>query len=226
MQTLKQVELKDGIINWLNEVKTSGVESVKPSDVFKQYKPLDRGNTKLNSNILSFNLLPVVTCENLCEGCYDIRAMRYKSVRAKRYVNTSMAMHNESELESLIVKQILNSKTVEFIRIHVGGDFYSKKYVRMWGRIKKEIEAKKPEIVFYTYTKTQHTNQLKMYGINVVKSQYDAQYNFGSLEYIKAMKDKHGGVICPATLGKVENQFCGSKCKACMKMENVFFKLH
>ncbi|MCK5789179.1 MAG: hypothetical protein KAH32_09275 [Chlamydiia bacterium] len=218
-------KLSNGIIPWLESLK-GNVKAIEPLEVFKVYKPLDRGNTKLAMNILSFNLLPVTTCEHICEGCYDIRSMRYTSVRKKRYINTSMAMYKEAILEEKIFNQIKRSRTCEYVRLHVGGDFYSKEYVALWGRIVKRVNEIKPTIKFYTYTKTGYTDTLKGFGINVVKSDYDGVYNYAELEEVKALAKKHKGVVCPATLGKVENGFCGSKCTACMKLENVFFKKH
>ena len=217
--------LQNGIVPWLFSLK-GNIQNVEPLEVFKVYKPLDRGNTKLAKNILSFNLLPITTCEQHCAGCYDTRAMRYTGVRKKRYLNTSMAMHNEAKLEKMIVKQIIRSRTVDFVRLHVGGDFFSSAYVSMWGRIVKECSKVKPDVIFYTYTKTSHVEALESFGINVVLSEYKEGFNFAPLESVKALAKKYKGVVCPATLGDVGEGFCGSKCTACMKRKNVFFVEH
>ena len=218
-----------GIVAWLTDLKD--VVNLDPNDIFKAYKPLDRGNKKLNANILSFSLPSISTCGMHCEGCYDIRAMRYISARKKRYVNYSMAVHNPEKLKALIIKQIKNSRTVEFIRLHVGGEFYDIKYVKMWKEIAEEIKLIKPDVEFYTYTKSFFGAMLKESGINVVKSQYDEGYNFGSLEYVEALRKKYKGIVCPVTAmnargQKVPDKFCGSSCTACMNKENVLFVQH
>jgi hypothetical protein len=224
---MKQVALKNGVHQWLADVYKTGVEKVNPTDVFKNYKPLDAGNTKLHKGILSFSLLPVVTCGGTaCKGCYDIRSMRFEVVRKKRYVNTSLAVHDLELLKDLIIKQVEGSKTVKFIRLHVGGDVFSQSYVDMWKEIAYRLKVTCPDIKIYTYTKTGYAEQLKKVGINVVRSEYPEGHNYGSLEYIKELQSKYKGAICPATLKKHDTQICGVKCFSCMNMEQVFFKLH
>jgi len=223
---MKFAKLKTNIIDWLKSISIDNIKEISPEKVFKNYKPLDRGNSKLATNILSFSLLPLVTCKFYCQGCYDVRSMRYTSVRAKRYLNTSMAIHNQNKLANMIIKQIVNSRTCEFVRIHVGGDFFNESYIAMWQYIVGCVHVEKPNIKFYTYTKTEYTEKLKSIGINVVKSKYKDHFNFSSLENVQQMAEKYNGFICPATMGKVPNGFCGSKCKACMTRENVFFVEH
>jgi hypothetical protein len=224
---MKQVALKDGVHQWLADIYKNGVEKVNPLDIFKVYKPLDSGNTKLHKGIFSFSLLPVVTCGGTaCKGCYDIRSMRYDGVRKKRYVNTSLAVHDLELLESLIIKQVEGSKQIKYIRMHVGGDVFSQEYVDMWKRIAYRLAVSRPNIKIYTYTKTEYAEQLKAVGINVVRSEYPEGHNYGSLEYIKDLQKKYTGAICPATLKKHDTQICGVKCFSCMNLEQVFFKLH
>lgn len=210
------------------KVSMDKVPAVNPDKVFTGvYKPLDKGNSKLNENILSFSLPPVMTCGRHCAGCYDVRSMRYPSVKAKRLLNLSMALHNMDDLEARIIKQIKNSRTVEYIRIHVGGDFFSDEYVNMWERIAFEVTLSKPNVKIYTYTKTKHTERLEGMGINVVASILpNKKMNFGSLDYVKSMAKEFNGVVCPATVKDVEPQFCGNKCKACMSNKFVMFKQH
>lgn len=224
---MRACELKGKTINsWLTGL-CGNIQYVNPDDVFANYKPLDRGNTKLCNNILSFSLLPMVTCGGkACTGCYDLRSQRHPSVRKKRYVNTALAMHDSQYLADLIVAQLLNSKTCKICRIHVGGDFFSTEYVQLWIDIYNRVHAVKPNIQFYTYTKGENAKLLKNAGINVVRSLYPEGYNFGTMEYLKPLVKKYKGYVCPATLGKVPNKFCGNKCKACVVKENVFFKLH
>jgi len=226
----KLVETPKGVVAWLEGI-TDNVKPLDHTKVFKQYKPLDRGNEKLEKNILSFSLPSISTCGQYCKGCYDIKAMRHKSCRAKRYVNYSMAVHKMDTLKGLIIKQIKDSKSCEYVRIHVGGDFYSLGYVKMWKEIAEEVKVIKPDIIFYTYTKSMFSQMLKDSGINVVKSQYGDDYNYAPLKEVRELAKKHKGVLCPATvlksLGKeVPSHYCGSECTACMFKERVFFVKH
>lgn len=223
-------EIPNGVIAWLEDL-TDNVLNVNPLDIFKRYRPLDRGNSKLNPNILSFSLPSISTCGQYCEGCYDVKSFRHSSVRKKRYVNYSMAVHNPAELEASIIKQINNSRTVDFIRLHVGGEFFNIHYVKMWKRIVESINKSNPDIRFYTYTKSIYTKMLKESGINVVKSSYDEGFNYGDLEYVREMSKKYKGTICPVTVmasigKKVPEHYCGKECVACMFKEKVFFVKH
>lgn len=224
---MEQVVLKNGVHQWLKDIHKNGVEVVNPADVFKVYKPLDSGNSKLHKGIFSFSLLPVVTCGGTaCAGCYDIRSMRHTGVRKKRYLNTSLATHNLELLESLIIKQAETSKQLKYIRLHVGGDVFSQAYADMWKRLAYRFKVTLPHVKIYTYTKTGYAKQLKAVGINVVRSEYPEGHNYGSLEYIKELAGKYNGKLCPATLKKQETQVCGVTCFSCMSCENVMFKQH
>ena len=226
----KLFTVENGVVAWLTEL-TDNVVKLNPLDIFKAYKPMDRGNKKLNTSILSFSLPSISTCGQYCKGCYDIRAMRYTSARKKRYVNYSMAYHKRDELKALILKQIKNSRTCEFVRLHVGGEFFSMEYVNMWQSICKEVKEENPDIRFYTYTKSIFTKFLKEAGINVVRSIYPEGYNYGNLAYVRKMSKQYKGIICPVTVmaslkKKVPDQYCGKECTACMFKENVFFVKH
>ena len=224
---MKQAELKTTINEWLENIIANGVDNVNPDKVFKNYKPLNAGNVKLHKGILSFNLLPVVTCGGKqCANCYDVKSLRHTSVRKKRYVNTAMAMHDVERLKALILKQVKNSKSIKFIRIHVGGDMFSKEYVNMWKEIAKEVTVIKPHVKIYTYTKTGYGKELTKAGINVVRSLYPEGFNYGSMEYIVNLRKKYGGSICPATLHESDEQVCGTKCTSCMNCPTIWFKEH
>lgn len=211
-------------IKWLKAVRPDfqGLTSI-----FKKYRPLDNGNSKLAKGILSFSLLPVVTCGQQCKGCYDVKSLRYRSVRLKRIVNTLLAIHEPEYLSHLIVEQVRQSYTVTAVRIHVGGDFFSKRYVEAWEDISEQIQKLNPSVKVYTYTKTSYTPELTAAGINVVKSKLDdGRFNFGPVETVKVMAREAKGIVCPATLRDVPDHFCGTGCKACQTMENVFFVAH
>lgn len=213
--------------NFLSENTLTNLKGKKMESPFNTYHPLDKGNMKLDKSILSFSLIPVVTCPVRCKGCYDLKSLRYPSVRMKRLYNTHLALNEPDLLKSLIIDQIKNSNTVKFIRIHVGGDFFNVQYVDMWESIIKEVNQIKPEIIFYTYTKTVFLERLKDIGINVIDSyRSDGKVNFDTLEnlteYVKENPEYH---ICPAYKHD-PSIICGKTCKICMNKTKVLFVTH
>lgn len=213
----------------MEDFKTTA-SKMSPEDiisVFVDYKPLDNGNEKLAKGIFSFSILPVVSCDQACKGCYDVRSLRYPSVRLKRVVNTLLAASHQEWLRHRIQQQILRSRTVIAVRIHVGGDFFSAEYAKMWKLVGCFVIMNKPAVKVYTYTKTKHTAILQSAGINVVKSTYElGHYNFAEKDQVILWAKQYGGKICPATLRDVSNGYCGAKCTLCMTTEKVFFVLH
>ena len=197
---------------------------------FKKYRPLDAGNVKLYKGILSFSLIPGNTCKRICNGCYDLKSLRYPSVRDKRAYNTWLVIHRPAELADMMIEQILNSRTCNAVRIHVGGDFalgdFTLAYIAMWRYVVERVHAIKPNIKFYTYTKTEHASYLRDSGVNVVESiREDGRYNFGPVDELKeyAAKNPHWK-ICPALLDK--NVTCGESCKLCQDLQFILFPIH
>jgi len=218
----------------LQESTISRLENRKMDNPFKVYKPLDRGNDKLDSSILSFSLVPVNTCNGACKGCYDLKSFRYESVCLKRKYNLHMVINERYNLETMIIKQIKNSRTVKAVRIHVGGDFnlkaYTAQYIDMWKNITIAIRSIKPGVKFYTYTKTDKTETLKSFGINVVKSiRDDGNYNFDTLENLQEYQILNPEwFICPVYKENpnYDNVKCGKTCKACQITERILFVKH
>ena len=219
----------------LQESTISRLENRKMDNPFKVYKPLDRGNDKLDSSILSFSLVPVNTCNGACKGCYDLKSFRYESVCLKRKYNLHMVINEIDKLKFLIIKQIKNSRTVKAVRIHVGGDFnlgqYTDQYLTMWESIVYVIKnIYKLDIAFYTYTKTDKTETLKDMGINVVRSiREDLHFNYDKLENLLDYQSKNPKwIICPAYKANpdYENVICGKTCTACQTIDRIMFVMH
>jgi len=217
------------IANFIKENTIENLKNTVMENPFNTYKPLDQGNIKLNKNIFSFSLIPVSTCVVDCAKCYDKRSLRYPSVRDKRQYNTWLAINETEKLKSLIVDQLLRSRTVEFVRIHVGGDFFSMEYLTMWAEIVSIVNEVKPDIKFYTYTKTKFSDELKMCGINVVDSKVKGLgFNFGKIEKLRTfMESNTEYTLCPATVKETaEATKCGVTCTACMDKSEVLFVEH
>jgi hypothetical protein len=220
--------------DYLNKKSVESIRAQKAiepmENPFKNYHPLDKGNSKLYKNIASFSLLPYVTCPMKCGRCYDIKSLRYQSVRDKRLYNTYLAINEIETLKSLIIKQIKNSRTIEYIRIHVGGDFFSSSYVMMWLEIKHWIDRNRPNIKVYTYTKTTHREVLVNHGINVIESILpNGKFNYAKLEILKEyQKNNPEYSICPAYKANpnYKKVICGKTCKLCMSQSKVLFVEH
>lgn len=223
------------ISNYLKENTIEALENKTMDCPFASYKPLDKGNSKLDSSILSFSLIPVNTCEGACKGCYDLKSFRYPSVCEKRKYNLHMVINEPIKLEALIGDQILKSKTVKAVRIHVGGDFaigkYTEQYLTMWHNIVYRInKIYDLNIKFYTYTKTEYTARLESIGINVVRSiREDFHFNYDTLENLLKYQSKNPSwFICPVykenkNISKVK---CGLTCTACQTQSKVMFVMH
>lgn len=223
------------IKDYLKSTTISELENKSMPCPFTSYKPLDRGNLKLDSSILSFSLIPVNTCDGACKGCYDLKSFRHTSVCEKRKYNLHMVINELGSLQHQIIKQIKNSHTVKAVRIHVGGDFalgqYTEQYLNMWTDIVDIINNHFDlKINFYTYTKTEHTERLKSIGINVVQSiREDFHFNYDTLENILEYQTRHPKwSICPVYKQNPDHDsvICGKTCKLCQTKSKVLFVLH
>ena len=107
---------------------------------------------KINSvRLYEFNLPAVETCpfaKDCVSICYaDKGSFKYKVVKDKYEANLQAT--KKDNFIGLILSE-LDRKRPDFIRIHSSGDFYNVKYLDKWLQIAK----KRPEIVFYGYTKS------------------------------------------------------------------------
>ena len=108
---------------------------------------------KMNGvRLYEFNLPAVSSCpfaDDCKEYCFADKG-RYlmPNVQDKYSFNFELTK-NLDEFKSIIQDE-LESKKVEYVRIHSSGDFYSLKYLKTW----VEIARSNPNIVFYGYTKS------------------------------------------------------------------------
>jgi hypothetical protein len=104
--------------------------------------------TTLNSG-RKFNVCPsAMACAKLCyarKGTY-----RFKNVRAKHVRNLEMLLDDLSAWEAQMTEELQHKRFEgSHVRIHDGGDFFSRDYLDAWLRI---IGAT-PNVTFYAYTK-------------------------------------------------------------------------
>jgi hypothetical protein len=117
-----------------------------------------RGNRKLPTSMLIFNLPSVATCPGrspLCESnCYARKAeVMYPAVAPFRNRNLAFSRNPEfipDTVNFLINKVRTARKTIKTVRIHESGDFYSQEYLLSWFEIARRV----PNLQFYAYTKS------------------------------------------------------------------------
>lgn len=83
--------------------------------------------------------------------CFSARQeVVFPSVRRQREHNFSLLrkFKHAQDMAKLIFESMPKDATI--IRIHVGGDFYSKEYMKAWFMVAKQL----PNILFYAYTKS------------------------------------------------------------------------
>jgi hypothetical protein len=207
-------------------------DSYKPDD-----KMLTKGNSKLG-NIWNFSLPAVESCPN-CEDCkltcYATKGhYRQKNVREK-YKNNFKIVHQNSEYFEQSIQAQIDKRNIKVVRIHTSGDFFSLQYFQNWLNI---VYANRDTVQFFTYTKEQpildywceiKNNSTLWYkwgwrNLNIIPSfTKSGKLNYGSLEYVKNIRKKEGGIICPANLGV---DITCEQCKICYTKENLLFVEH
>jgi hypothetical protein len=219
--------------NFLVEVDKREKEmAVKYKNVPVEQIPLEdlwvfmsKGNLKLSKKIKIFNLPAIQSCPNssqCAKFCYARKAERqYPAVRAARGRNFRLA----KEAPELLKKQILSKlESGDIVRIHESGDMFSQAYLDMWFEIAKE----RPDVRFYTYTKTEHIwdfGKIKsLPNFNVVSSFVGGKVNFGPEQEINIRAGETGAFVCPCKPGN--KVVCGETCTACQTRSDVLFVQH
>lgn len=113
---------------------------------------ISMSNTKMGC-IPSFSLMPIVTCNKsmpcTSKGCYAIKIARLRKSVAKAWRNNTTICQYDL---ALFKRQIIGWLTMyqpKAFRIHVGGDFFSVKYLLAWCEIAEIF----PKVKFFAFTK-------------------------------------------------------------------------
>lgn len=183
-----------------------------------------KGNRKLNSGILIWNLPRGKTCP--CAGeckdyCYEIKTERiYKNVLPCREKNLKFSRKAE------FVKEIvayLKKRKEKVVRIHSSGDFYSKEYFKKW----REIARMCKEKIFFCYTKSFGLfNVFENLPPNFIMIQ-----SYGSTMDFKIDTNNNTARVIDHEEEKLPNEFlcpvrppyklqCGKDCKYCQNPKN------
>lgn len=178
---------------------------------------LKTGNKKLALNVATFSLPAGKkgTCALDCKGCYAMKGtFLYKNV--KNSFETNYAASKQDNFSDIIVAEttLLKLKGIEFVRVHVAGDFYSQSYINKW----VEIATRQPDLIFYAYTKRlEEFNFSKLKALKnfvLIDSLHFNTINYGDTRHIEALSKKHpGAIVCE--YGEKPTA-CGTICKKCM----------
>jgi len=126
-------------------------------------------NTKLGKGIAGFSLPAVTTCPGrtkLCEGiCYATSGFfRFKNVRNS--LQSSYEASCERRFAVRIGEELRRRRSIEAVRIHPAGDFYSTAYVRKW----IEIVRSNPDTKFWGYTRSWRAEATRAAGCSKIRS--------------------------------------------------------
>jgi hypothetical protein len=110
-------------------------------------------NTKLGKGIAGFSLPAVSTCPGrtkLCEGiCYATSGFfRFRNVRTSLQASYDASL--QDGFATLISNEIGRRRSIEAVRIHPSGDFYSAEYIGKW----IDIIRANPNVKFWAYTRS------------------------------------------------------------------------
>lgn len=113
---------------------------------------ISMSNTKMGC-VPSFSLMPIVTCNKSMpctnKWCYAIKIARLRKTVAKAWRNnTTICQHDLGLFKGQMIGWLSMYQPQAF-RIHVGGDFFSVKYLLAWC----EIAERFPKVKFFAFTK-------------------------------------------------------------------------
>lgn len=111
------------------------------------------GNSTMPSTVGIWNLPADITCtpSPWCrEHCYA-RSGRFCWPNVDEAINNRYIESMKPGFAGKMIDELSRRQTINFVRIHISGDFYNKEYVRKWAMIARWF----PEIIFRTNTRRQ-----------------------------------------------------------------------
>lgn len=186
---------------------------------------LKNGNEKVGKKVKTWSM-NTSTCCCHCADCYGEKGCyNFPSVKASLEFRTTLARVYMGFLERALTAQCETFKDGTEIRIHVVGDFFCLEYVQMWKRIVKKF----PELIFWTYTKTEYDDAFDKYdNANIVKSIVNGELNFGECSHVMRLYEElktQGKSVHICRCGVDDEQHCEG-CHKCSISEFVLFLKH
>ena len=210
----------------------------------KKYNPilLKNGNLKLQKNVIIWDMPSIVTCKGACSNCYALKSERiYKNTRVMRafhFAIVLLALENKKNYSYLLncldneIKKHGMCYKLPVVRIHASGDFFNKKYLKLW----VDLILQNKNIKFYSYSKQLENDLIDLINkilsnFNIVKSIIDNQFiNFGNEGYIQKIAEflnnkNEDYYICK--YGTDQNHdTCMGTCSKCLRCSNILFHKH
>ena len=199
-------------------------------------KLLSKGNSKLATTVGVFNILAgMEVCGRECDNCYALKEQRRWKGSVLKGRNNRLDISKTDSFVLNMVTEILKSK-FRHIRIHGSGEFYSQDYIDKWAKIAKGVQALRPYVRFFTYTK--RDNEFDFSALDsasnfivhrsFVQVNGKRKMNYGTAEAVQSIQKATNGFICPLATDRTGK--CGSECTWCMQVENqgvpILFEAH
>jgi hypothetical protein len=127
--------------------------------VVKVRQLLSKGNAKLGESIFGWTLQAIHTCPGRTETC-----SRWCFASHGRFCTTQMEARNRWRLSQAKKAGFVDAMSSEIyrrgvliVRVHIGGDFFSPRYVQKW----IEIAARHPAVRFFAYSRSWRTEAIR-----------------------------------------------------------------
>ena len=114
------------------------------------------GNSTMPTSVGIWNLPALTTCtpSPWCEEhCYACKG-RFRWRPIQEAYQERLRISKRKDFVPRMIEEIRRRKGLNFVRIHISGDFYSPEYVEKWGRI-AEVVQNFSNVQFRTNTKRQ-----------------------------------------------------------------------
>lgn len=110
---------------------------------------LPADHTFLDKNLVERNTCPgALACRAVCFA----KQGRYVQRNVKGARSFNLALSERDDFAPLIIADLRRMRSVNTVRIHDSGDFYSQEYFNKWCAIALAL----PHLTFYAYTKSLH----------------------------------------------------------------------
>lgn len=168
------------------------------------------GNSTMPTSVGIWNLPALTTCtpSSWCrEHCYACKG-RFIWRPIRRAYQERYEASLRPDFAKLMVAEIRRRKTLDFVRIHISGDFYSALYVMKWADIAKEVREFS-NVQFRTNTRRQDLLPLmkEVFPNNIiVRESIDPTRKPTGLYPVHAIK---------GTPGSEDYFVCKDDCRAC-----------
>ena len=177
-------------------------------------KLLSYENAKLKKQLIFSLPTTKAICGRVCPGCYSIPP-QVRFPKVMEYRNRMLEYSKQDNFVSTIIGELVKSRrTIEAVRLHASGEFYSQTYVDKW----VAIATKMPNVKFYTFTKRMKdfdfTELMGLPNFILIDSLMNGGLNYDILE-----KLDHTKKICPATTSA--KAICGVDCTYCWDSSKV-----